>query len=107
MKLFLKKEKESCCCQKEASCECAQDQRIKVLGSGCRKCKQLEENVKLALQELGLELGIGHVTDFAQIAAYGVMSTPALVIDEKVVASGKLLSKDEAKQILSKELAHA
>lgn len=76
--------------------------RIKVLGSGCAKCNALEKSVVDALGELGLDLPVGHVRDFAEIAAYGVMSTPALVIDEKVVSYGKVLSRDEAKAHLAK-----
>jgi hypothetical protein len=55
-----------------------------------------------ALGELGLDLPVGHVRDFAEIAAYGVMSTPALVIDEKVVSYGKVLARNEAKAHLAK-----
>lgn len=73
---------------------------IKVLGSGCAKCNELEANVKEALVELGMDTTIDHVTDFVQIAAYGVMSTPALVVDGKVVAYGKVLKKDEVVKIL-------
>ncbi len=57
---------------------------IKVLGSGCAKCNALEESVRRAIAELGWTEPVGHVTDFGQIAAYGVMSTPALVVDGKV-----------------------
>ncbi len=76
--------------------------RIKVLGSGCAKCKALEANVIQALQSLGLKEGVDHITDFASIASYGVMSTPALVIDGEVVSSGKLLSVQETVEILKK-----
>lgn len=75
---------------------------IIVLGSGCAKCNQLEENVVEALKELGMDVTIQHVTDFTQIASYGVMSTPALVIDGKVVSYGKVLSKEEAMNIIKK-----
>lgn len=75
---------------------------VKVLGSGCAKCNELEANTKEALAELGMETEIDHVTDFTQIAAYGVMSTPALVVDGKVVSYGKVLKKDEVIQILKK-----
>lgn len=78
---------------------------IKVLGSGCKKCNQLEENVKAALAQLGLNIAVGHVTDFAQIAAYGVMSTPALVLNDKVVLVGKVASVDEVVGLLQKTLA--
>ena len=75
---------------------------VKVLGSGCEKCNQLEANVKEALKQLGMDTGIEHVTDFAQIAAYGVMSTPALVVDGKVVSYGKVLKVEEAVKLLQK-----
>lgn len=75
---------------------------IKVLGSGCSKCNELETNVKKALQQLGMDTEIEHVTNFSVIAAYGVMSTPALVVDEKVVSYGKVLKVDEAVRLLQK-----
>lgn len=75
---------------------------IKVLGSGCQKCNQLEEAVREALAGLGMDDGVDHVTDCAQIAAYGVMSTPALVVDGKVVSAGRVLSKDEAMELIRK-----
>ena len=75
---------------------------IKVLGSGCARCNALEASVKEALKELGMDTVIEHVTDFSQIAAYGVMSTPALVVDGKVVSFGKVLTKDEVIAILKK-----
>lgn len=75
---------------------------IKVLGSGCAKCRALEESVKGALGELHMETAVDHVTDFAQIAAYGVMTTPALVVDGKVVSCGKVLKKDEVKDLIQK-----
>ena len=75
---------------------------MKVLGDGCDKCNALEKNVKEVLSELGMTDEIDHVTDFAQIAAMGVMSTPALVIDNKVVSMGKVLSKDDVIKALKK-----
>jgi len=75
---------------------------IKILGSGCRNCLKLTENAKTALKELGLAAEIEKVTDFAEIASYGVMSTPALVVDEKVVSFGKVLKPGEIAVILKK-----
>lgn len=75
---------------------------IKILGSGCKKCNQLEENTKKALEEMGLVAEVIKVTDFKEIAKYGVMTTPALVIDEKVMSKGKVLKKEEIKEMLSK-----
>jgi small redox-active disulfide protein 2 len=75
---------------------------VKVLGSGCAKCNQLEAATKAALEQLGMDTAIEHVTDFSQIAAYGVMSTPALVVDGKVVSYGKVLKTEEVVKILQK-----
>lgn len=75
---------------------------IKVLGSGCEKCNQLEAATKVALEQLNMDTTIDHITDFAQIATYGVMTTPALVIDGKVVSYGKVLKVDEVVKILQK-----
>ncbi|NLM91131.1 MAG: thioredoxin family protein [Candidatus Cloacimonetes bacterium] len=75
---------------------------VKVLGSGCARCQALERAAKEALAELGMDATVDHVTNFAQIASYGVMTTPALVIDGKVVSYGKVLSKDEVKALLQK-----
>ncbi len=75
---------------------------ILVLGSGCKKCNQLEDATKEALKELGRTDEVGHITDFTQIAAYGVMSTPALVIDGKVVSTGKVLKPKDIVKLLDK-----
>lgn len=63
---------------------------IKVLGSGCPNCIRLEKNVNVALKELGKEATVEKVTDFKDIMSYGVMSTPALVVDGKVLFSGRV-----------------
>ena len=75
---------------------------VKILGSGCTKCNQLETAVKAALEQLNMDASIDHITDFSQIAAYGVMTTPALVVDGKVVSYGKVLKVDEAVKILNR-----
>ena len=74
--------------------------RVKILGSGCAKCDQLEAAARRALAQLGMEEAVDHVTDFAQIAAYGVMTTPALVVDGKVASCGKVLKTEEVVKIL-------
>lgn len=76
---------------------------IKILGGGCAKCNQLEAATVAALQERNMNYAIEHVTDFTQIAAYGVMSTPALVIDGKVVSYGRVLKKDEVMKLLPQD----
>jgi small redox-active disulfide protein 2 len=73
---------------------------IKVLGAGCRRCATLAENAKAAADALGKQVEIIKVTDFEQIGRYGLLSTPGLVIDEKLVASGKVLSPEEIKLLL-------
>lgn len=73
---------------------------IKILGSGCPNCKKLHENTEVALKELNLEATIEEVKDIDQIIDYGVMKTPALVVDEKVKSSGRVLSTAEIRQLL-------
>ena len=75
---------------------------IKILGSGCRNCITLKENAETALKEAGVEAEIFKVTEIKDIMAFGVMSTPALVIDEKVVSFGKVLKPKEIVKILEK-----
>lgn len=73
---------------------------IKILGSGCKKCGILAENAKAAVEAAGHSLQIVKITDFAEIAGYGVMSTPALVVDEKLLSAGKVLSAEEIGALL-------
>jgi len=74
---------------------------IKILGSGCPSCKKLEANAKKAIAEMGLNAEIIKEEDFEKIMAYGVMSTPALVVDEEVKSYGKVTSVKEIKKLLS------
>ncbi|MFA6600154.1 MAG: thioredoxin family protein [Candidatus Omnitrophota bacterium] len=74
--------------------------KIEILGTGCSKCKQLTANAEAAVKELNLQVEIGKVTDIDKITEYGVLMTPALAVDGKVVSSGKLLHKDEIKKFL-------
>ena len=100
--------KSTCCDVDDASdnIEKAEEKKkekgIKILGSGCAKCIALEKSAREALAELNVEEDIDHITDFSQIASYGVMSTPALVINGKVVSYGKVLNRDEVKELLEK-----
>jgi small redox-active disulfide protein 2 len=75
---------------------------IKILGPGCKNCAALTENTKAALQETGLDAEVVKVQDFKDIAGYGIMSTPGLVIDEKVVSYGKVLKPQEIATLLKK-----
>ena len=104
-----KKKETACCCAgtTPASMEQAEDTKresgVKVLSGGCAKCHELEANAKAALASLGLDQSVELITDFSVIAAYGVMSTPALVVDGKVVSYGKVLKRDEVTAILKRE----
>ena len=69
--------------------------QIKILGPGCANCKRLEQMTHRQVEKLGLTADIEKVTDYGQIMAYGVMSTPGLVIDDKVVAYGRIPSNEE------------
>lgn len=73
---------------------------IKILGTGCANCKRLEENTRKAVVELGLDVSIEKVTDIKDIMKYGVMKTPALVVDEKVKIMGRVPTADEIKKYL-------
>ncbi len=75
---------------------------IKILGSGCKNCVSLKENTEAALKEAGIEAEIIKVEDYKDIVSYGVMRTPALVIDEKVVSFGKVLKPKDIVKILEK-----
>ncbi len=75
--------------------------KIEILGTGCAKCKTLYDNTKKALEESGRSAELVKVEDIPTIMKYGVMSTPALVIDGQVKFSGKLASVGEIKDMLS------
>lgn len=111
MGLFGKKKEQpmGCCCGGSCNTDTltqAEGEKgvagIKVLGTGCAKCNALEQAVREALLELGMDTAIEHVTDFTQIAAFGVMTTPALVVDGKVVSYGKVLKKEETKRLIQR-----
>ncbi len=74
--------------------------KIQILGSGCPKCKALAQNAETAAKELGLEYTLEKVTDIKEIMKFGVMTTPALVIDGQVKTAGKLLNIQEIKEML-------
>ncbi len=75
--------------------------KILVLGPGCPKCEKLKKDVESVVQELGLEAEVGKVTDISEMMRYGVMSTPALVVDGEVKVVGKAPSVAELKKMLS------
>lgn len=73
---------------------------IKVLGTGCKKCKNFEQLVRKVVEKNGIEANVSKEEDLLQIMAYGVMSTPALVVDEKVVVKGRVPSEGELLELL-------
>jgi len=75
---------------------------IKILGAGCPKCKTLEKRTREAIAETGIEANITKVEDIMQIMNYGILSTPALAIDEKVIIKGHVPSAKEIREILMK-----
>jgi small redox-active disulfide protein 2 len=75
---------------------------IEVLGSGCPNCKRVEANAREAITMAGVEAEIVKVTDYQQIAARGVMSTPGLVIDGKVVSAGRIPSAGDIAELLAR-----
>ena len=108
---FKKKEKEEktpcCCCSgqsKETTKECCSTEQeissIKVLGAGCKSCHQQYENVKEAVKSLGLPVEVEYITDMEKIMEYGVMSMPAIVVNEKVVSMGKVLKPADVEKLL-------
>jgi len=74
--------------------------KIEILGMGCATCNKLEDSVRLAISEMGIDAQIEHVKDIKKIMTYGVMTTPALVVDGKVKAAGKIPSLSDIKQMI-------
>lgn len=77
--------------------------KIQILGTGCPKCKKLEENARKAVEELEVMCEIEKVTDLNEIMEYGVMMTPGFAINKNVKSAGKVLSCDQIKDFISKE----
>ena len=76
---------------------------IKVLGAGCKSCHQQYENVKEAVKTLGLSVEAEYITDMEKVMEYGVMTMPAIVVNEKVVSQGKVLKTSEVEKLLNKQ----
>ena len=117
MSIFKKKAtvkvKAPCCCANKVTNESMKEAQeakagglaVKILGGGCKKCNDLEKATVEALAQLGMETEVEHITDFAIIATYGVMTTPALVVDGKVLSYGKVLKTEEAMELIKKARA--
>lgn len=84
------------CCGKPVDGVCC----IKVLGAGCKSCHHLYENVKEAVEKLGLDVEVEYITDMEKVMSYGAMSMPALVVNEQVVSVGKVLKEKEVEALL-------
>ena len=117
-----KKEEKSCCCgsepkAEETACCCGSAPKaettccgapvegiccIKVLGAGCKSCHEQYENAKAAAQALGLKVEVEYITDMEKVMEYGVMSMPAIVVNEKVVSMGKVLKAADVEKLLHK-----
>lgn len=112
MGLFGKKSKEEKksrggCCDMEIVEETEDDQGsgsgttvIEIMGPGCKKCEELYQNTLQAVEASGKSIKVDHVTDIEKLAISGVMSTPALLVNGKIVSSGKVLKPNEVKQYL-------
>ena len=97
MSLFNKKKTADCCPEAKDSICC-----VKVLGAGCKSCHEQYENVKEAVKKMGLSVEVEYITDMQKVMEYGVMSMPAVVVNEKVVSQGKLLKADDVVKLLNK-----
>jgi small redox-active disulfide protein 2 len=74
--------------------------KIEILGTGCKKCQQLEANAKTSIATRNLEADVAHITDTMEIVKRGVMKTPALVVDGKVLSQGKVLEPADIESLL-------
>lgn len=109
-----KKEEETntpCCCGTSETAEVSENCRteavegiccIKVLGAGCRSCHEQYENVKKAVTEMGLDIEVGYITDMEKVMTYGVMSMPAIVVNENVASMGRVLKTADVVKLLRK-----
>ena len=97
-----KEEKKACCCcsSSEKQLKSEDECRIKVLGAGCKSCHEMYESVMETASGYGLCADVSYITDMAKIMGYGVMTLPALVIDEKVVSTGKILKQKEIEKLM-------
>ena len=88
----------SCCCDAPVEGICC----IKVLGAGCKSCHEQYENAKAAVKTMGLDIEVEYITDMEKVMEYGVMSMPAIVVNEKVVSMGKVLKATDVEKLLHK-----
>ena len=91
-------ERTGCCCGAPVEGICC----VKVLGAGCKTCHEQYENAQAAVKAMGLNLEVEYITDMEKVMEYGVMSMPAIVVNEKVVSKGKLLKAADVENLLRK-----
>ena len=91
-------ESASCCCGNPVDGICC----IKVLGAGCKSCHEQYENTKAAVNAMGISIEVEYITDMEKVMEYGVMSMPAIVVNEKVVSMGKVLKAADVEKLLHK-----
>ena len=91
-------ERTDCCCGAPVEGICC----VKVLGAGCKTCHEQYENAQAAVKAMGLNLEVEYITDMEKVMEYGVMSMPAIVVNEKVVSMGKLLKAADVENLLRK-----
>ena len=106
------KQAPTCCCGSAAQAEGASKTCcgapvdgiccVKVLGAGCKSCQEQYENAKAAVKALGLDIEVEYITDMEKVMGYGVMSMPAIVVNEQVVSMGKVLKAAEVEKLLRK-----
>ena len=105
-------EKSGCCCgsapktDNSTSCCCGSSAKgissIKILGAGCKSCHDQYENATTAVKAMGLSVEVEYITDMENVMAYGVMSMPAIVVNEQVVSMGKVLKAADVEKLLHK-----
>ena len=88
----------ACCCGAPVEGICC----VKVLGAGCKSCHEQYENAKAAVQALGLDVEVEYITDMEKVMGYGVMSMPAIVVNDQVVSMGKVLKAADVEKLLNK-----
>lgn len=93
-----KAEENTSCCGAPVEGICC----IKVLGAGCKSCHEQYENAKAAVKTMGLDIEVEYITDMEKVMGYGVMSMPAIVVNEKVVSMGKVLKAADVEKLLRK-----
>lgn len=97
---FGKKKEEE---KKGGCCTCGENGcHIKVLGAGCKSCHEQYENVKKAVSNMNLDAEVLYITDMEKVTSYGVMSMPAIVVNEQVVSMGKVLKESQVEELLKK-----